>query len=101
MDSNHTHEHVTQELNLYSDLVTKDSYCIVYDTVIEDLPSICCKDRPWSVGDNPLTAVNEWLKLNKNFEVDDYYDKKSMISVAKGGFLKELNDKVNLVGYVD
>ncbi len=90
LDSNHTHKHVTQELNLYSDLVTKDSYCIVYDTVIEDLPSICCNDRPWPVGDNPLTAVNEWLKLNKNFEVDDYYDKKSMISVAKGGFLKRI-----------
>ena len=65
LDSNHTHEHVFKELSLYSDFVSLESYCIVFDTVIENLPIDCCKDRPWSVGNNPMTAVNEWLIENK------------------------------------
>lgn len=88
LDSNHTHEHVYKELTLYSDFVSLGSYCIVFDTVIEKLPIDCCNDRPWSVGNNPLTAVNEWLNENKNFRVDKFYDQKSLISVAKGGFLE-------------
>ena len=88
LDSNHTHEHVFKELSLYSDFVSLGSYLIVFDTVIENLPIDCCKDRPWSVGNNPLTAVSEWLVNNTNFRVDKFYDEKSLISVAKGGFLE-------------
>ena len=76
---------------MYSKLVSKGSYCIVFDTVIEYLPNECCENRSWSVGNNPLTAVKEWLLKNKNFEIDYYYDKKAMISVAKEGYLKRVN----------
>ena len=58
-----------KELNLYSEFVSLGSYMIVFDTVIEDLPEECCKERPWSVGNNPLTAVNEWIGKNKNFKI--------------------------------
>jgi len=88
LDSNHTHDHVYKELSLYSKFVSLGSYCIVFDTVIENLPISCCKDRPWSVGNNPMTAVNKWLIENENFRVDKFYDEKSLISVAKGGFLE-------------
>ncbi len=90
LDSNHTHDHVKKELCLYSEFVSLGSYIIVFDTVIEDLPKECCNDRPWSIGNNPLTAVNEWIDKNKNFKVDKFYDKKSLISVAKGGFLERI-----------
>src|SRR5665213_3152619 len=36
LDSNHTHEHVLAELNLYAPFVTPGSYIVVFDTIVED-----------------------------------------------------------------
>ena len=88
LDSNHTHEHVLGELNAYADLVSVGSYCIVFDTVVEDLPAGSFPDRPWDVGNNPKTAVHEWLKSHPEFEIDKDIDNKLLISVAPGGYLK-------------
>lgn len=90
LDSNHTHEHVLAELNAYADLVSVGSYCIVYDTVIEDLPAGSFPDRPWDVGNNPKTAVHEWLKTHPEFEIDKDIDNKLLISVAPDGYLKRI-----------
>jgi len=91
LDSNHTHEHVFAELNSYADLVTVGSYCIVFDTVIEDLPAGSFPNRPWEVGDNPKTALREWLKSHPEFEIDKDIDNKLLISVAPDGFLKRIS----------
>jgi len=88
LDSNHTHEHVLAELNAYADLVSVGSYCIVFDTAIEDLPAGYFPDRPWDVGNNPKTAVHEWLKSHPEFEIDKDIDHKLIISVAPDGYLK-------------
>jgi cephalosporin hydroxylase len=88
LDSNHTHEHVLAELNAYADLVSVGSYCIVFDTAIEDLPAGYFPDRPWDVGNNPKTAVHEWLKSHPEFEIDKDIDHKLLISVAPDGYLK-------------
>jgi cephalosporin hydroxylase len=90
LDSNHTHEHVLAELNAYADLVSVGSYCIVFDTAIEDLPAGSFPDRPWDVGDNPKTAVHEWLKSQPEFEIDKDIDNKLLISVAPDGYLKRV-----------
>lgn len=90
LDSNHTHEHVLAELNAYADLVSVGSYCIVFDTVIEDLSVGSFPDRPWDVGNNPKTAVYEWLKNHTEFEIDKEIDNKLLISVAPDGFLRRL-----------
>jgi cephalosporin hydroxylase len=90
LDSNHTHEHVLAELNAYADLVSVGSYCIVFDTAIEDLPAGSFPDRPWDVGNNPKTAVHEWLKTHPEFEIDKAIDNKLLISVAPDGYLKRL-----------
>jgi cephalosporin hydroxylase len=90
LDSNHTHEHVLAELNAYADLVSVDSYCIVFDTAIEDLPAGSFPDRPWDVGNNPKTAVHEWLKSHPEFEIDKDIDNKLLISVAPDGYLKRV-----------
>jgi cephalosporin hydroxylase len=90
LDSNHTHEHVLAELNAYAGLVTVGSYCIVFDTVIEDMPAGSFPDRPWDVGNNPKTAVHEWLKSHLEFEIDKDIDNKLLISVAPDGYLKRL-----------
>jgi cephalosporin hydroxylase len=90
LDSNHTHEHVLQEIRLYSPLVTIGSYLLVFDTIVEDLPDDIYNDRPWGVGNNPKTAVWEFLKQNDQFEVDKTMDNKLLISVAPHGYLKRI-----------
>jgi cephalosporin hydroxylase len=90
LDSNHTHEHVLGELNLYASLVSVGSYCVVFDTVIEDLEGVEFVDRPWGKGNNPKTAVAEFLKTNSDFVVDQALDEKLLISVAPGGYLKRV-----------
>ena len=63
LDSNHTHKHVLKELEIYSPLVSKNSYLIVFDTIIDDLPEELLKNRPWGKNNNPKTAVKEFLKI--------------------------------------
>ena len=88
LDSNHTHAHVLAELQAYAPLVSQGSYCVVFDTVIEDLPAGMYPDRPWDVGNNPKTAVREYLTQNPNFEVDEDMEAKLLITVAPGGYLR-------------
>jgi cephalosporin hydroxylase len=87
MDSNHTHEHVLGELNAYAHLVTKGSYCVVFDTFVEDMPPKYFPNRPWDKGDSPKTAVREYLKSHSEFEIDKSIDNKLLISVAPDGYL--------------
>ncbi|MDE2589734.1 MAG: cephalosporin hydroxylase family protein [Patescibacteria group bacterium] len=86
LDSNHTHSHVLQELELYSPLVKKDSYIIVYDTSIQHLPKD--NNRPWGRRNNPMTAVKEFLKTNKRFLVDKTIDDKLLVTQCPSGYLK-------------
>jgi cephalosporin hydroxylase len=88
LDSNHTHEHVLRELELYSPLVTKDSYLVVFDTVVEDMPKSLFPDRPWGPGDNPKTAVREFLKRNDRFQIDHSIENKLQLTVAPDGYLR-------------
>ena len=90
LDSNHTHEHVLAELNAYAGLVSEESYCVVFDTVIEDLPEDAFPDRPWGKGDNPKTAVWEYLKAHSEFEIDKGIENKILITVAPDGYLKRV-----------
>jgi cephalosporin hydroxylase len=92
LDSNHTHEHVLKELEIYSQLVTKDSYLIVFDTLVEDMPDSLSGDRPWGKGNNPKTAVWEFLKNNDRFEIDKKLESKLLITVAPDGYLKCIKD---------
>jgi len=92
LDSNHTHDHVLKELELYSPFVTIGSYIIVFDTIVEDLPKNYFSDpRPWGISNNPKTAVQQFLKTNKNFIIDESIDNKLLISVAPEGYLKRTN----------
>ncbi len=92
LDSLHNHKHVFDELILYSPLIRSGSYIVVFDTVIEDLPRGYFKDRPWDKGDNPKTAVREFLKNNDRFIIDNEIEKKTIITVAPDGFLKCIKD---------
>ena len=90
LDSNHTHEHVLAELEAYSPLTSVGSYCVVFDSVIEDLPSNMFPDRPWGPGNSPKTAVLEYLKTHPEFEVDKGILLKLLITVAPDGYLKRV-----------
>jgi cephalosporin hydroxylase len=90
LDSNHTHSHVLDELKYYAPFVTKGSYLVVFDTIVEDLPDNYLPGRPWSQGDNPKTAVFEFLRTHPEFVIDTDIDNKLLISVAPGGYLKRI-----------
>lgn len=90
LDSNHTHSHVLHELEHYAPLVTVGSYCIVFDTGIEDMPDDLFSDRPWGKGNNPKTAVWEFLKSHDEFEIDKEIEWKLLITAASDGWLKRV-----------
>lgn len=88
LDSNHTHDHVLAELEAYAPLASVGSYCVVFDTIIEDMPADMFPDRPWSPGNSPKTAVREYLETHPEFEIDIDIQNKLLITVARDGYLK-------------
>ncbi len=102
LDSNHTHDHVLAELELYAPLTSKGSYCVVFDTIVEDLPKDTFKDRPWNPGNNPKTAVRAYLEALKGegrtahdgnplqMEIDHEMNDKLLITAAPDGYLKRI-----------
>lgn len=91
-DSMHTHEHVLAELQAYSPLVTKDCYLVVFDTIVEDMPDNFFLNRPWGKGNNPKTAVHEFLKTTDRFILDSDIQTKLQITAAPDGYLKCIKD---------
>jgi len=91
LDSNHTHDHVIAELESYAGLTTVGSYCIVFDTVIEDMSEDAFSDRPWGRGNNAKTAVWDFLKRHPEFEIDKSIQHKLLITVAPDGYLKRVS----------
>jgi cephalosporin hydroxylase len=90
LDSYHTHEHVMQELQLYGPMVSVNNYMVVFDTWVEDVPENYYPDRPWDKGDNPKTAVFEFLETNKDFIIDKSIEHKLSITLAPDGWLKKI-----------
>lgn len=90
LDSNHTHAHVLAELEAYASLTTVGSYCVVFDTVVEDMPKECYPDRPWGPGDSPKSAVREFLKHHPEFEIDQGVDNQLLVSVTPHGYLQRV-----------
>jgi cephalosporin hydroxylase len=89
LDSSHTHEHVLKELELYAPLVTSGSYCVVFDTFIEDMPdAYVWIDRPWGKGNSPKTAVHEYLGTHPEFEIDHSIEDRVLVTSAPDGFLR-------------
>lgn len=91
LDSNHSHDHVLEELKAYAPLVSPGGYCIVFDTIVEKLPDSLFAERPWGSGDSPMTAVREFVENHSDFYVDTAVDDKLLISVAPGGYLRRRN----------
>ena len=104
LDSNHTHEHLCAELEAYAPLVSLGSYCVVSDTIIEDMPRNMYPDRPWDRGNNPKTAVREYLRRLEeegraavdgaplHFKIDRMIENKLIITVAPDGYLRRTKD---------
>ena len=90
LDSNHTEDHVLEELRLYKELVTVDSYCIVCDTIVAQMADEFYKNRPWGINNNPKGAVDKFLKESPNFIVDDEIDNKLLVSMSPKGYLKRI-----------
>ena len=91
LDSNHTHEHVLNELKIYTPLVSIGSYCIVFDTIVEDMPKGSFPNRPWDKGNNPKTALREFLKTHPEFKIDQNIQDKLLITSAPEGYIKRIS----------
>ena len=87
LDSNHTHEHVLAELEAYAPLTSVGNYCVVFDTVVENLPAQMWTDRPWGPGNNPKTAVRKFLQAHPEFQIDQSVHQQLLITVAPDGYL--------------
>ncbi len=90
LDSNHTHDHVLAELDAYAPLTSVGSYCVAFDSVVEDLPAEMFPDRPWGPGDNPKTAVWKYLESHPEFEIDRSVQNKILVTVAPDGYLRRV-----------
>lgn len=90
LDSNHTHDHVFAELELYAPLTSVNSYCVVFDTLVEDFPDHNPNARPWGKGNNPKTAVRAYLETHPEFCIDKALNSKLLISAAPDGYLKRI-----------
>ena len=90
LDSNHVHDHVLAELEAYAPLVTIGSYCVVFDTFVEDMPQGYFANRPWDVGNNPKTAVHAFLASHPDFAVDKDVENKLVATAVPDGYLRRL-----------
>ena len=88
LDSNHTHEHVLAELEAYAPMVTPGQYLVVADTVVEHIPVQRHRPRPWGPGNNPHTALVEFLRTHPEFEADDHLNAKLLMTSSPGGYLR-------------
>jgi len=88
LDSNHTHEHVLDELRTYAPMVSLGQYCIVSDTIVENIPEQSHRPRPWGHGNNPMTAVRQFLSELDGFRPDEDIDRKLVMSFNPSGYLE-------------
>jgi len=87
-DSNHTYDHVLQELELYAPLVTAGSYLVAHDGAqawVADIPSA---KSAWQDG-GPLEAIHEFLAGHKEFRIDPFYTRFGITS-SPDGYLRRL-----------
>jgi len=87
LDSNHTHDHVLAELEAYAPLVSSGSYCVVFDSVIEDLPASVSPNRSWGPGNSPKSALYKYLETNSDFTIEKEIHQKLLLTVAPDGYL--------------
>jgi cephalosporin hydroxylase len=90
LDSNHTHDHVLAELEAYAPLVTEGQFLVVADTAIELIPVQEHRPRPWGPGNNPLTALNAYVRDDPAFEPDPYINAKLLYTSSPGGYLRRI-----------
>jgi cephalosporin hydroxylase len=93
LDSNHSREHVRQELEMYSTLIGPGSYIVVFDTVMD-----LVADTPMGKHDWPRSgagaAAREFLHDHPEFQVDPYYNRLGATYCA-GGFLRRRDEQAH------
>ena len=83
LDSDHTKHHVLKELEVFAPYVNIGNYIIVEDTNVNGHPVYP------SFGEGPFEAVEEFLKQNRNFAVDETREK-FLMTFNPHGYLKRI-----------
>ena len=68
LDSNHSKEHVYQELNIYSKLIKSGGYIVACDGIMKQVKGAPRTNDDWD-WNNPIEAINDFVSVNKEFEV--------------------------------
>jgi cephalosporin hydroxylase len=87
LDSDHTHKHVLKELEMYEQFVGPGQNLICGDTIVEDIPEQEHRKREWGPGNNPKTAMYEFLKSHSDFQIDYAIHNKLLFSCNPHGYL--------------
>ncbi len=95
-DSNHSHAHVLQELDLYAPFVTPGSYMVAHDGAQAWVCEIPSAKPAWRDG-GPLDAIHEFLTVHKEFRIDPRFTRFG-ITCSPSGYLKRLSDAEILQG---
>ena len=91
LDSDHSHNHVLNELALFKDFVGLGQYMIAFDTSIVFQTDRNTIGRNWDKIQNPLSAVREFIENNIEFEIQEKVDAQLMISEAYNGYLRRIS----------
>ena len=83
LDSNHSKQHVLEEMRAYAPMITIGNYLIVEDTNINGHPVLP------EFGPGPMEAVEEFLKENHDF-VPDPSREKFLVTFNPGGYLRKV-----------
>jgi cephalosporin hydroxylase len=84
LDSDHSKDHVLAELALYSKLIPIGGFIVVEDSFLNGHPSHN------DFGEGPMEAIEEFLKINKNFIIQRSYEK-FLFTLNRNGFLKRIS----------
>ncbi|MGI0526489.1 cephalosporin hydroxylase family protein [Rhizobium giardinii] len=91
LDSDHSRDHVLDELRHYGPLVTEGQFLVVADTLlgrVEAAQTPTKRSKIWHPGDEPLTALNTYLGETDRFQPDDVINGKLVVSSSPGGYVR-------------
>jgi cephalosporin hydroxylase len=91
LDSDHSRDHVLDELRAYGPLVTRGQYLVVADTLLgqmDELQTPTKRSKVWYAGDEPYAALRTYMEETEEFESDDVLNGKLVLSSSPGGYIR-------------
>lgn len=91
LDSDHSRAHVLAECRAYGPIVTPSCYMVVADTLaghVTEANAPKKRSKVWFKGDEPLSALQDYMAETDRFEVDEVLNGKLVLSSSPGGYVR-------------